>query len=49
MTVFLVMNAETKEVISKEECLGNAMELAMVLEEMGNKVKVEELTLETVG
>lgn len=49
MTVFAIINTETNKVISKEECLGNAMEHAMVLEEMGMKIRVEEFTLETAG
>lgn len=40
MTVFVLINNETKEVISEEQCYGNAMEHAMVLEEMGMKILI---------
>lgn len=49
MTAFVIIKTETNQVIAEEQCLGNAMEHAMVLEEMGIKIRVEELTLETAG
>lgn len=49
MSSFVLIDMNTNKVIAEENCLGNAMEHVMVLEEMGMKIRVEEVTQETVG
>ena len=49
MVVFEVIDNATNEVVSTEECLGNACELQMVLQEMGRDITVVQVDQGAAG